>query len=101
MPASWVSPSDTYRSILRELAGYMYFANRLFANTLLDITQDVALNTQFQNMSAFWQAALLQAMTEQDYSTANVQGNTQYRAILRDIASQNGGRVFTLGVFTF
>lgn len=98
IPATWVNNGDTYRIVLREVIGYFYFMQRLTAITgSTPAAAGVALNTQFQNMPQIWQDGILQTAIDLVYDASTWQGTTNFRAILRNVASQNGSKVFTIG----
>jgi hypothetical protein len=53
IPSSWVNTGDTYRVVLREIAGYFQFMQRLTAITQLNpLTAGITLDTQYQELAA-------------------------------------------------
>lgn len=100
IPGTWVNVGDSYRVVLREIAGYFQFMQRLTAITgLSPLTQGITLSTQFQNLAQVWQDAILQAAVGLGYDASGLTGTTTVRNILRGIASQSGLKVFYLGTF--
>lgn len=100
IPATWVNVGDSYRVVLREIAGYFQYMQRLTGITGLNpLTQGITLSTQYQNLPQLWQDAILQAATDLGYDASGLTGTTTIRAILRGIASQSGSNVYTLGSF--
>lgn len=101
IPATWVNVGDSYRVVLREIAGYFQFMQRLTGITGLDPTaQGITLGTQYQNLPQLWQDAILQAAADLGYDASALTGTTTVRNILRGIASQSGNRVYMLGSFS-
>jgi len=102
IPGTWVNVGDTYRTVLREIAGYFQFMQRLTAITGIDpTTLNIRLSTTYGSLAQTWQDAIVQAANELGYSTAGLNSGTTLRAILRNIASQNDLKTFTLGWVTF
>lgn len=98
IPGTWVNVGDSYRVVLREIAGYFQYMQRLTAITGLNpLTQGITLATQFQSLPLLWRNAILQAATELGYDASALQGTTTVRNILRGIANQSGTKVFFIG----
>lgn len=102
IPATWVNVGDTYRTVMREIAGYFLFMQRITGITGVDpTTLGVNLSTRFNQLSTLWQNAILQAAADLNYSTTALTGTATLRQILRNIASQNGSRTFQIGGTSF
>lgn len=102
IPGTWVNVGDSYRTVMREIAGYFQFMQRLTTITGINpTTLSINLSTRYNQLNATWQNALLQTFSELGYSTAKLSGTSTLRAILRDIASQNDTRTFQLGGISF
>ena len=102
IPAQWVSGTTTWRQVARMVAGMFQFMQRLWAllGDVVLIDSSTKLNVQFSSLPANVQAAILQAAADLGYSTANIQANTQVRAILQDMGAQWGTKEFHFGGFT-
>jgi hypothetical protein len=75
--------------VLRSVCGIFLFLQRVTAITKQPINWTaVSLNTQWQNIPAAWQAAMLQAAGEMGFSTAGLQATTPLRNILKNMADQ-------------
>jgi len=107
IPAQWVNGSMVWSQIARTVAGMFQFMQRLaqFLSPILGpnpvIDSSSKLNAQFGSLPSNIQQAILGACTSLGYSTANIQSNTQLRAILKDLADQWGAKPFQLNEFQF
>jgi len=100
IPATWILPSHTRRAALRRITGIFLYMQRLTAIINSDpTTWDVTLNTQFQNLTAEQQPAMVQAATSLGY-TWDIAPTDLLRNILTDMADAWGVQPIYFGFTT-
>lgn len=94
VPVNWVNASQTYREVARTICSQFYFANRLtryYPSPIL--SEGRTLNTQWSNLSAGLQSAMMAAADSFGYNKTILSGNTTIRNIYKDFADQWGSRI--------
>ena len=99
VPAQWLAGQQTNREVLRIITAMFLYIQRMTAilGYVPGPEQGYALNTQYQNMQADVQAAILQAASDLGYSVTNVKANTTLRLILKDMSDQWGTKPILFG----
>lgn len=87
IPAGWVNTGMTYREVLRTVTALFLFMQRVCAILGRTITVRAgALDTQFRNLPADVQAAIIQAADEQGFDRSGISNTTTLRVILKLMA---------------
>ena len=102
IPAGWVSTADTYRSVLRSIAGIFQYMQRVTAilGYAPTVTQ-AALNTQYSGLPGPVQTAMLQAAQDMQFDYSGLRATSTLRAILKTMADQWASHTFQLLDTTF
>jgi hypothetical protein len=101
MPAHWVTTADTYRGVLRTIAGCFLFLQRAMAilGRSVPLTSG-ALDLQMQDLAADVRVALQVAATEQGFSTTGITPTATVRTVLKLMADAWGERPILMGFTT-
>jgi hypothetical protein len=103
IPADWVVAGDTFRTVVRSIAGLFQFGqayNGMFAAPL-PIVGAGALDLRWSQLTATDRQRFLDCAISLGYDLAFVGNNTPLRQILKALADQWGDRPFFLGGMTF
>jgi hypothetical protein len=94
IPAQWLSGAQTFRSVLRTIAGMFLYIQNISGILNVDPTtiEGVALNTQYRNLPATFSAALAQAASNLGYDFSGIRNNTTLRNVLKLMSDQWGTR---------
>jgi hypothetical protein len=100
IPTNWLTPSTTYRELLRSMAGLFQFAQRFeFISGGLPLFGDgVTLETNYNQTGA--RQAFLDA-TLASFGYPSVQGNPKLRALAKQAGDAWDARPFVLGPMEF
>jgi len=102
IPTDWLTPSTTYRELLRKTAGMMQFGQRyegisrgqsLFVN-------GITLDSNWNSLSTQQQTWFEQTLVSFGWLTG-VQGNPKLRTLTKQVGDIWGNTPFFLGSFTF
>jgi hypothetical protein len=98
IPAAWVSTSNTYREVLRVVAGVFQFAQRYFGLYGKSIFDEVTgLGTTWSELSTTFQDELLATAESMHIDTSGLTANTTMRTILKRLADAWEGTPIYLG----
>lgn len=101
IPAQWLSPSDTWREILRIITAMFLFMQRLTGITGSDpLVWGVSLNTQFRNIEQQYQDAIYEAFVTLGYDDSAIKSNWTMRVMLKNTADEWGERPIHFGFVT-
>lgn len=100
IPGDWLSPSDTYRTAIKTIAGMMMFMQRL--THIMDSapeTWGVTLNTQYKDFPPELQAGILQTINELGWDDSVIKDNWTVRVLWKNMADQWGDTPIIFGGF--
>lgn len=101
IPANWATTANTYRDVLRVVAGIFQFAQRYHGmhNKQL-LPSGVTLDTQFQDLPAAMQTELVDVADSMQIDRSGATGTITVRQILKAFADAWQGKTFYIGGFT-
>jgi hypothetical protein len=102
VPTNWLTPSNTYRDFLRQLAGMFQFMQRYsgIAGAAL-LIGGTTLNTRFNQLTSAQQAWFRQTVQSFGFNDAIINPNNTMRQLLRVAGDYWSGLSFYLGGFEF
>lgn len=102
VPGDWTSPSETWRSTLRTITGMFLYMQRLTAMTgnVSPLDWGYTLNTQWRNVEAEHQDAIVASAASLGYDTSFIGNNTLLRAIIKAFADVWGAAPIYFGFVT-
>lgn len=101
IPAQTAVASDTYRDVLRVVAGVFQFAQRYHGEYGKSIFDEVTtLNTTWAELSTDFQNELLATAATMNIDTSGLTANTTMRQILKRMADAWQGKNFLIGGFS-
>lgn len=101
VPTDWLTPSNTYRELLRNLAGIFQFAQRYTGISLQPLFgTGITFDTRFRSLSAQEQAWFSQTVASFGYPSSIIQQNATFRQMLK-MAGDAWTQPFYLGGFEF
>lgn len=101
IPGNWATTGNTYREVLRMVAGLFQFAQRhqgLHGQTI--IPDNINLNMTWGNIPQAWQQNLQATADSFGYDYSQVTGSTTVRVILKNLADQWGNQPIYMGITT-
>ena len=107
LPTNWMTPSTTYRELLRQVAGMFQFNQRymgIAANEtgeLHSIFDTATLSTRLRQMTADEQRWFLATVDSFGYPSASISLNSQLSLLVKQAGSLWGGQPFYLGGLEF
>lgn len=107
LPTDWLTPSTTYRELLRNTAGMFEFNQRyagIYAERYGGVHSvfDIAtLNTRLRQMTTQEREIFLETVASFGYDPSIINTNSQLRLLLRQAASFWENRFFSIGGFSF
>lgn len=101
IPTDWLTPSTTYRELLRSLAHMASILQRFFGIAGYELfTGGVTLDTRFRQMPSASQTALQQAVNELAGQSVPINQNSFLRQLLKQASDVLQSTPVTLGDFT-
>jgi len=107
IPVNWLTPSTTYRELLRAVAGMFQF-NQRYAGIYAEryggvhsIFDAATLDTRLRQMNAQEQEIFLATVGSFGFDPSQVNTNSQLRLLVRQAANYWQGRSFNMGGFVF
>lgn len=107
IPTDWLTPSTSYRELLRNAAGIFQFNQRyggIYAERYggsHSIFDNATLSTRLRQMTAQEQEIFLLTVASFGFDPAIINTNSQLRLLVRQAASYWQSLTFTLGEFEF
>jgi len=107
LPTDWLTPSTTYRELLRQVAGMFQF-NQRYAGIVSNATGEwrsifdtATLNTRLRQMTAQEQAWFLQTVESFGYDPELINDNSQLRLLIKQAGDYWAAKPFYIGGFEF
>lgn len=107
LPTDWLTPSTTWRELLRQVAGMFQFNQRYGGiaaaetGALHSIFDNATLSTRLRQMTADEQRWFLATVASFGYDPALVSANSQLRQLVKTAGSFWAGQTFYLGWIAF
>jgi hypothetical protein len=102
VPTDWLTPSNTYRQLLRSLAGIFQFGQRYTGLSLQPLFgAGVTLDTRYRDLTAQQQGWFDATVTSFGYPSTIIRPNNTFRQMLKAAGDAWGAQPFYLGGVEF
>lgn len=107
LPTDWLTPSTSYRELLRQVAGMMQFNQRYSGiyneryGGLHSVFDTATLQTRLNQMTAQEQEIFLATVASFGFNPGQVPANARLRQLVKQAGDYWVGQIFILGGFEF